>query len=115
MALGEVAGEKHGISLGDQVTSEQICPCDVCRYCERGAYQMCIPHDVYGFHQCTQGAMADYVLLPARARNHKIDKSVPPVGGGVGGCPDEAESKKGYMGGSWRLFACVISGACRLH
>jgi len=78
VALGEGAGEKHGISLGDQVTSEQICPCDVCRYCERGAYQMCIPHDVYGFHQCTQGAMADYVLLPARARNHKIDKSVPP-------------------------------------
>ena len=73
VALGEGAGELHGgIGIGDLTVSEQIVPCAECRYCLRGNYQMCVPHHVYGFHQVTQGAMAEYLLYPAKARGHKV-------------------------------------------
>ena len=39
--LGDGAGEKHGIQLGDTAIAEQIVPCWECRYCLRGRYNMC--------------------------------------------------------------------------
>lgn len=74
VALGEGAGELHGVALGDLTVSEQIVPCKDCAYCKRGQYQMCVPHDVYGFHQVTQGAMADYLIYPKKALVHKVRK-----------------------------------------
>ncbi len=38
VALGEGAGEKYGLALGDLAISEQIVPCWNCRYCLRGQY-----------------------------------------------------------------------------
>eukprot|EP00095_Tigriopus_kingsejongensis_P004605 snap_masked-scaffold1890_size25423-processed-gene-0.3 protein:Tk04605 transcript:snap_masked-scaffold1890_size25423-processed-gene-0.3-mRNA-1 annotation:"iditol 2-dehydrogenase" len=78
VALGDGALEHHGVDIGDLTVSEQIVPCQTCRYCERGQYQMCIPHDVYGFHQVTPGAMAQYLIYPAKAIVHKVPKSVDP-------------------------------------
>ncbi len=73
VALGPGAAEKYGLALGDMATSEQIVPCWECRFCKRGQYWMCDrKHDVYGFRQRTFGAMADYMLFPADAINHKI-------------------------------------------
>ena len=38
VALGKGANEKYGLALGDQVVSEQIVPCQQCRYCRRSQY-----------------------------------------------------------------------------
>lgn len=79
VALGPGAAEKYGLSLGDMATSEQIVPCWECRFCKRGQYWMCDgKHDVYGFRQRTFGAMADYMLFPADAINHKIPPALSP-------------------------------------
>jgi len=38
VALGEGAGERDGLQVGDWAISEQIIPCGECRYCRRGQY-----------------------------------------------------------------------------
>ncbi len=79
VALGEGAGEKYGLALGDLAISEQIVPCWECRFCKRGQYWMCDgKHDVYGFRQRTFGAMAEYMRFPADAINHKVPLSIDP-------------------------------------
>ena len=73
VALGDGAGEKYGLALGDLAISEQIVPCWQCRFCKRGQYWMCdAKHDVYGFRQRTPGAMAEYMRFPADAINYKV-------------------------------------------
>lgn len=77
VALGPGAAEKYGLALGDWAISEQIVPCWECRFCKRGQYWMCDrKHDVYGFRQRTPGAMAEYMLFPADAINHKVPRSL---------------------------------------
>lgn len=76
-ALGEGSREKYGLEIGDTAVSEQIVPCRSCRFCDRGQYWMCANGDTYGFRAATQGAMADYVLFPANAINHKVPETVP--------------------------------------
>ena len=77
VALGEGAGEKYGLALGDRAISEQIVPCWNCRYCKRGQYWMCQNGSVYGFRQNAFGAMAEYMLFPANALNYKVPRSIP--------------------------------------
>ena len=77
VALGPGAGEKYGLGLGDLAVSEQIVPCGTCRYCRRGQYWMCEPHDIYGFRQKTFGAMAEYVRFPANALNYRVPDKIP--------------------------------------
>lgn len=78
VALGTGADRNGEFRLGDLVVSEQIVPCNACRYCLRGQYWMCMKHDIYGFRKPTPGAMAEYVKLPARALNYKVPESIPP-------------------------------------
>ncbi len=75
--LDEAAAERWGVAVGDRVTSEQIVPCWQCRYCRRGQYWMCAPHDIYGFKRRTPGAMAEYMVFPAEALVHKISDALP--------------------------------------
>jgi threonine dehydrogenase-like Zn-dependent dehydrogenase len=77
VALGEGADEKSGLALGDRAISEQIVPCWECRYCRMGLYWLCKVSDIYGFHQRTQGGMADYMIFPANALNYKVPKDLP--------------------------------------
>lgn len=77
VALGEGAGEKYGLELGNLAISEQIVPCHACRYCRHGQYWMCQVHDIYGFRQRTPGAMAPYMRFPADAINHRVPESIP--------------------------------------
>jgi len=77
VALGEDAGEKYGLAIGDHVVSEQIVPCWECKYCKMGAYWMCAVHDIYGFRQRTFGAWAEYMLFPRGALNYKVPVSMP--------------------------------------
>ncbi len=76
-ALGEGAGEKYGLEIGDRAISEQIVPCWECRYCKTGRYWLCDVHDVYGFHTATQGGMADYMVFPKNALNYKVPFNLP--------------------------------------
>lgn len=77
VALGEGAGEKYNLEIGDLAVSEQIVPCWNCRFCQTGKYWMCQRHDIYGFRQATPGAMAEFMCLPAGALNHKVPATMP--------------------------------------
>jgi threonine dehydrogenase-like Zn-dependent dehydrogenase len=77
VALGDGAGEKYGLQIGDMAISEQIVPCWNCRYCQRGQYWMCQDGDVYGFRRQAFGAFAEYMLFPRDAINHKVPKDLP--------------------------------------
>ena len=79
VALGEGAGQKYSLKIGDRAISEQIVPCWNCRYCKRGQYWMCQVHDIYGFRQRTFGAMAEYMLFPAGALNYRVPDNLPPT------------------------------------
>lgn len=75
--IDDAASKRWGVSTGDRVVSEQIVPCWKCRYCERGQYWMCAPHDIYGFKRRTPGAMASYMVYPAESLVHKVSKDLP--------------------------------------
>ena len=75
--LDDEAVSRWGIAVGDRVVSEQIVPCWECRYCKRGEYHMCQPHDVYGFKRRTPGAMAGFMVYPAKALVHKVSGDIP--------------------------------------
>jgi len=77
--LDDEAAARWGVQVGDRVVSEQIVPCWKCRYCLRGQYHMCAPHDLYGFKRRTPGAMASYMVFPAEALVHKVSKDMPPA------------------------------------
>ena len=75
--LDDEAAGRWNIAVGDRVVSEQIVPCWECRYCKRGQYHMCQPHDLYGFKRRTPGAMASYMVYPAEALVYKISGDMP--------------------------------------
>lgn len=77
--LDDAAARRWGVEVGDRVVSEQIVPCGECRYCQRGQYWMCAPHNIYGFKRATPGAMAEYMVFPAQARVHRVSKELPPA------------------------------------
>lgn len=77
--LDEEAARRWGVAVGDRVVAEQIVPCGECRYCARGEYWMCAPHNIFGFKQLTHGAMAKYMVFPRQARVHKVSADVPPA------------------------------------
>ncbi|XP_064394694.1 erythritol/L-threitol dehydrogenase-like isoform X2 [Halichondria panicea] len=75
--LGEGSAEKYGLAVGDHAIAEQIVPCWDCHYCKNGHYNLCIPHDVFGWRQKTQGGMAVYMKYPKGSIVHKIPPSIP--------------------------------------
>lgn len=70
--LGEGAGEKYGLKLGDTAIAEQIVPCWDCRYCRTGKYWLCQVHNIYGFQPVVNGGMAEYMKFPAKSLVHKV-------------------------------------------
>ena len=84
VALGEGAGAKFGLQIGDHAISEQIVPCWECRFCRRGQYWMCHQHDIYGFKGVrAEGSWAEYMLFPANAIVHKVPKDLPAAQGAL--------------------------------
>lgn len=77
--IDDEAATRWNVNVGDRVVSEQIVPCWKCRYCLRGQYWMCAPHDLYGFKRRTPGAMAQYMVFPAEALVYKVSKDIPPA------------------------------------
>jgi len=74
--LGEGA-ESRGFKVGDRVVSEQIVPCKECRYCKNGQYWMCEKHDLYGFQNNVQGAMAEYMIFTENSNVFRVPDDVP--------------------------------------
>jgi len=77
VAAGPGGEERHKVRVGDRVISEQIVPCWACRFCTHGQYWMCEKHDLYGFQNNVNGAMAAYMIYPREAIVHKVPDSVP--------------------------------------
>jgi erythritol/L-threitol dehydrogenase len=77
--LDDEAAQRWGVELGDRVVSEQIVPCWKCRYCLRGQYWMCAPHDLYGFKRRNPGGMASYMIYPVEALVYKVSKTLEPA------------------------------------
>jgi len=75
--LDDEAATRWGVKVGDRVVAEQIVPCGECRYCSRGEYWLCAPHNIFGFKQLTDGAMAEFMVFPRNARVHRISTDVP--------------------------------------
>ena len=74
--LGEGAGERHKVGVGDRVVAEQIVPCNACRYCLRGLYWLCIEARVFGFKRAVEGGMAEYMIFPANSRVYRVPDSM---------------------------------------
>jgi threonine dehydrogenase-like Zn-dependent dehydrogenase len=77
--LDDEAARRWNIDVGDRVVSEQIVPCWKCRYCLRGQYWMCGPHNMYGFKRRNPGGMASYMIYPVEALVYQVDKGLPPA------------------------------------
>jgi threonine dehydrogenase-like Zn-dependent dehydrogenase len=78
VALGDGAGEKYDLAIGDHCISEQIVPCWQCRFCRSGKYWMCQRHDIYGFiRERAEGSWAEYMRFPAGAINHIVPREIP--------------------------------------
>ncbi len=75
--IGENVAAAGEFKLGDRLISEQIVPCEKCRFCKRGQYWMCERHDVYGFQNNVNGAMAKYMRFPKESRTHHVPKNLP--------------------------------------
>ena len=79
VALGEGAGEKFGIEIGDHAIAEQIVPCGKCMHCRNGRYWLCERHDIFGFKKGrAEGSWAQYMKYPAGAIVHKVPKDIKP-------------------------------------
>jgi threonine dehydrogenase-like Zn-dependent dehydrogenase len=76
--LDQAATDHWGIEVGDRVVAEQIVPCWECRYCLRGQYWMCQPHDMFGFKRRNPGGMAEYMIYSTNSLVHKVSKDLPP-------------------------------------
>lgn len=75
--LGEGATEKHGLKIGDRVTTDQINPCGKCKFCQTGKYWMCQVHNMYGFQKdVAEGAMAEYMKFSSNSTIYKIPDHV---------------------------------------
>ena len=77
VAVGPDGDTRHKVKVGDRVISEQIVPCWDCRFCTRGQYWMCEKHDLYGFQNNVNGAMAQYMIYPREAIVHRVPDEVP--------------------------------------
>ncbi len=79
VALGDNAGRKHKLGLGDMAIAEQIVPCGTCRFCKRGDYWMCETQNIYGHQKLVaDGGMAEYIKYNSRSIVHKVSKSLNP-------------------------------------
>lgn len=67
----------HKVSIGDQVTAEQVLACGRCLYCRKSLRWLCERQDVFGFRKIVPGGVCEYMVFPASALVHKIPRRVP--------------------------------------
>lgn len=76
VAAGLGAEERHKVTIGDQVTCEQVLACGECLYCRKGLRWLCAPHDIFGFHRNVNGGICEYMVFPANAIVYKVPSSL---------------------------------------
>lgn len=75
--LGKGAREKYGLEIGDQAIAEQIVPCGECYYCQRGLYNLCDVHAIFGVSG-PNGGWAEYMKYPKGSIVWKVPRDLPP-------------------------------------
>ena len=125
-AIGERAAQRWGVRAGDRVAVETLLPCNACRRCRGGAYQLCASRRVYsyiplGVAPGLWGAYAEYLYLAPNAIVHKVDPSLPaeiavmfnPLGAGFRWAAEMPRTQPGdtvlVMGPGQRGLASVIA------
>ncbi len=63
--VAELGPGVSGIAIGSRVAAEPNIACGVCRFCRRGAPNVCLDYRVVGEDVSRPGACADYVKVPA--------------------------------------------------
>ncbi|RIK91093.1 MAG: alcohol dehydrogenase, partial [Proteobacteria bacterium] len=81
--IGARAAKRWGVREGDRVAVETLLPCNVCRRCRTGAYQLCASRRVFSYVPLAVppglwGAYADHLYLPPNAILHRVDPALPP-------------------------------------
>lgn len=71
----EIGESVADYKVGDVLVTEQIVPCNECKFCREGKYWMCQRSAVFGFKQYAQGGFAEYVKLSANCINHRVPAS----------------------------------------
>jgi L-iditol 2-dehydrogenase len=72
-SVAEVGSQVKQFRAGDRVVSETAANiCGTCLYCRTGRYNLCATR--FGFGYGTDGAMANYVRVPARCLHHIPDQ-----------------------------------------
>ena len=67
-----IGSQVKDFKIGERVAPDQIVPCGQCRFCKRGQYWMCQPHEMFGYFSHYNGGMAEYVRLPHNAVISKV-------------------------------------------
>lgn len=60
----DIGADVSGFEIGDRIAGAPLIPCLVCSDCQRGSYSQCKHYSFIGSRQ--QGALAEYVVIPAR-------------------------------------------------
>lgn len=82
-AIGARAAKRWGVREGDRVAVETLLPCNGCRRCRTGAYQLCASRRIYSYIPLAEppglwGAYAEHLYLPPNAILHRVDPALPP-------------------------------------
>ena len=82
-AIGRRAAKRWGVAEGDRVAVETLLPCNTCRRCRTGAYQLCAQRRVYSYIPLAEapglwGGYAEYLYLAPNAIVHRVDDAIPP-------------------------------------
>ena len=74
--LGDGAGKKYGLEVGDRAIAEQIVPCGKCYFCRRGLYNLCENHQIFGVTGLN-GGWAGHMKYPKNSIVWKVPKDLP--------------------------------------
>lgn len=70
----EVGRNCKSVNIGDHVVGVPLLPCELCRDCQKGNFELCRNYKFVG--SSTQGALAEYIVLPEK-NIVKINKKIP--------------------------------------
>jgi len=83
VAVGTLAAERHGVSVGDRVLVESSIPCWHCDACRSGAYRLCPTKGGYGTRTPTTvspglwGGLAEQMFIAPGSIIHRLPPTMP--------------------------------------
>ena len=82
-AIGKRAAQRWGVAEGDRVAVESLLPCNTCRRCRTGSYQLCAARRIYSYVPLSVapglwGGYAEYLYLAPNAIVHRVDAALAP-------------------------------------